>query len=83
VPLGKMDFCKDGSQLGLYSQIWVNLTRDDGHFCYIFLWTVDPLKLHKEITKKKPTDRYSRLSASGQSGLTLAKEVLKSTWQSS
>jgi hypothetical protein len=54
-----MDFCKDGSQLGLYSQIWVNLTRDDGHFCYIFLWTVDPLKLHKEIPKKKPTDRYS------------------------
>jgi hypothetical protein len=36
----------------VYSQIWLNLPRDDRHFSYNFLWWL-PLWLQTKISKKK------------------------------
>ncbi len=41
-------------KFGLYSQIWLNLTRDGRHFFYFFLWKL-PLWLQTKIPGKKNT----------------------------
>jgi hypothetical protein len=35
-----------------YSQIWLNLLRDNRHFSYIFLWMVATLAPNKNSRKK-------------------------------
>ncbi len=44
---------KDFTPHLVYSQIWLNLPRDDPHFFYTFSIGWSPLRLHKEIPKQR------------------------------
>jgi hypothetical protein len=35
----------------VYSQIWLNLHKDDDHFFYIFLWMIATLATNKNALK--------------------------------
>ncbi len=38
----------------IYSQIWLNLPRDDRHFSYNFLWMIPTLATKQKLVKKRP-----------------------------